>query len=107
MIKINVKWIMPLIVIIGGLIGNMIYASWTYRQEDKRAAASVEYVNRENVRQDKYTLSQNDKQDCVILRLQTDLKNKVEIREFESVKTDIAVIREDIKEILILLTPEK
>jgi len=100
-------WLVLLFSAILVVIGNMAFSIWETNKEKREGAASVEYVDQENIEQDEYTVSQNEKQDCVILRVQADLKNKVEIREFENLKDDIVEIRKQTNEIYKLLIPKK
>jgi len=89
------------------VIGAMILSSWQVKQDKIHGAASVEYVDSENLLQDTYIDSENDKQDVIILRVQDEVKEKVCIREFESVKSDISEIRKQTNEIYKLLIPKK
>ena len=90
------NWIILLIAAVLTVVGNIVFAQWNNRTDAIHGAASVEYVDEENCKQDEATYIINKRQDEAI-------KCKVDVREFNELHEDLREIRNQNSEILKIL----
>lgn len=102
--QLKQNWAVLVLAAILTITGNIIFASWKSKAETLNDAASVEYVNTENAKQDEHQLRVNSRQDMEIRTLD---EIKADRTEVNSIHSDVREIRATQLEMLQLLVKIK